>query len=415
MQSLLIFGRQPELSIAEVESLYGPGIIRVINSNSAILDIDPCLLAFDRLGGSIKFAKVLTTLNTDKWPTVKDFLINTAPEQTTKMAKGKMTLGISLIGFNLKVSDINKSGYEIKKAITKTGRNVRYVPHVDSLLLSSAQVIHNKLTGPRGWELIIIKDGKNSIIGQTIKVQDIKAYSKRDYDRPRRDTKVGMLPPKLAQIMINLASGKLSESTRQSICEIPIGKAIPRPKINQTLLDPFCGTGVILQEALLMGYDVYGTDINSRMVDYSKTNIIDWLVTTNPGLKAKITIKQGDATNFNWSDQTIDLIASETYLGPAFNQPIKAKEANDFIKDCNDIITKFLSKLAPQIKSGFRICLAVPAWRTDSQTIIKLPFIDQLDYLGYNEVKFKHAQKTDLIYLRPNQTVARQLLVLTRK
>ena len=45
---------------------------------------------------------------------------------------------------------------------------------------------------------------------------------------------------------------------------------------NALLLDPFCGTGVVLQEALLMGYDVYGTDLEPRMIDYSGANL-DWL------------------------------------------------------------------------------------------------------------------------------------------
>lgn len=65
MQSLLIFGRQPSLGIAEVESLYGPEAIRVVGDKVGIVDVDPCLLAFDRLGGSMKFCKILTTLDTD--------------------------------------------------------------------------------------------------------------------------------------------------------------------------------------------------------------------------------------------------------------------------------------------------------------------------------------------------------------
>jgi hypothetical protein len=39
-------------------------------------------------------------------------------------------------------------------------------------------------------------------------VQDIDAYAERDFERPMRDAFVGMLPPKLAQIMLNLAVGE---------------------------------------------------------------------------------------------------------------------------------------------------------------------------------------------------------------
>jgi hypothetical protein len=36
-------------------------------------------------------------------------------------------------------------------------------------------------------------------------LQDFESYSKRDYGRPARDPRTGSLPPKLAQILINLA------------------------------------------------------------------------------------------------------------------------------------------------------------------------------------------------------------------
>ena len=80
-------------------------------------------------------------------------------------------------------------------------------------------------------------------------MQDIESYTKRDRERPKRDAKVGMLPPKLAQIIINLAAGQLPEEKLQNICDIPLGEPIPRRLLGQTVLDPFCGTGVILQEA----------------------------------------------------------------------------------------------------------------------------------------------------------------------
>ena len=51
MQSLLVLGRQPELGIAELESIYGAAKLKPIGGKAVIVDVDPCLLAFDRLGG----------------------------------------------------------------------------------------------------------------------------------------------------------------------------------------------------------------------------------------------------------------------------------------------------------------------------------------------------------------------------
>src|SRR5690606_35926256 len=128
------------------------------------------------------------------------------------------------------------------------------VPNTE-LMLNSAQVLYNQLTSPLGMELLLVRNGGKILLAQTVAEQDIDAYSARDQQRPKRDAKVGMLPPKLAQIIINLASGKL--------------KLTP----GETLLDPFCGTGVILQEAKLIGYDIYGSDLESRMVKYTKENL----------------------------------------------------------------------------------------------------------------------------------------------
>ena len=261
MQSLLILGRQPELGLAELESIYGSDKLTRAGNQAVIVDVDPCLLAFDRLGGSVKFCKLLTTLETVHWRDIEDFLVKVSPGHSQTMPEGKMTIGLSSIGYDVGIKQLEATALTLKKVIRKTGRSVRVVPN-KAPELNAAQVIHNKLTGTNGWELNLIKDGHRTIIAQTVKVQDIEAYTARDRNRPKRDSKVGMLPPKLAQIIINLAAPRLPEDKLQDICEIPADQEIPRPYLNQTVLDPFCGTGVVLQEAALMGYDSIGTDLD---------------------------------------------------------------------------------------------------------------------------------------------------------
>ncbi|HEY1064174.1 MAG TPA: hypothetical protein VGE30_02630, partial [Candidatus Saccharimonadales bacterium] len=204
MKSLMILGRQAELGIAELESLYGSAVVQPVGSQAAVVDIDPCLLTFDRLGGSQKFCKLLTVLDTNSWKDVEKFLVQTAPGHSQNMPEGKMTLGLSLYDFNETVQRIEATGLTVKKAIKKTGRNVRLIPN-KTHELNAAQVIHNKLTTPTGWELVFVRDNDKVYVAQTVKVQDIDAYARRDRERPARDAKVGMLPPKLAQIIINLA------------------------------------------------------------------------------------------------------------------------------------------------------------------------------------------------------------------
>lgn len=412
MQSLLILGRQPALGLAELESLYGPDKLHLVGQQAVIVDVDPCLLAFDRLGGSVKFCKLLTTLDTTHWRAIEKYLVTVAPGFSQTMPAGKMQLGLSEIGFNVGIRQLEATGLTIKKAVRTTSRSVRLVPNKTSEL-NAAQVIHNHLTGLNGWELYLIKDGQQTIVAQTVKVQDIEAYTRRDRERPKRDTKVGMLPPKLAQIIINLSTGPLPEDKLSSICDIPAGAKIPRPELDQTVLDPFCGTGVVLQEALLMGYNVYGTDLEARMVEYTKANL-SWLSSLYDSLPTGPRLETGDATTHTWQTP-IDFVASETYLGRPFTSLPTPETLAQTISDCNLIIKKFLRNIDSQLQAGARLCLAVPAWQIRPGQFKHLPLIDQIGDLGYNRVRFEHARDTDLLYYREDQIVARELMVITRK
>ena len=408
----MVLGRQPELGLAELESLYGADKLRHVGTQAVIVDVDPCMLAFNRLGGSVKFCKLLTELDTTNWKEIEKFLLQVSPGHSERMPEGKMQLGLSLIGFNVSVKQIEATGLSLKTVIRKTGRSVRLVPNKEPEL-NSAQVLHNHLTGPTGWELIFIKDGGKTVVAQTVKVQDIDSYTLRDRGRPKRDTRVGMLPPKLAQIIINLAAGELPEDKLQNICNIPLGEPIPHTLLNKTVLDPFCGTGVVLQEAALMGYDVYGTDLEPRMIEYTKANLA-WL-NAQYHLEGAydFTFEAGDATTHKW--QNIDFVATETYLGRPFTTTPPAEVLAQTVADCNLIIKKFLQNIHGQLKPGTRLCLAVPAWQTRKNEFKHLPLVDQIEQIGYNRISFEHTGSAPLLYYREDQVVARELLVIVRK
>jgi tRNA G10 N-methylase Trm11 len=338
--------------------------------------------------------------------------VQVSPGHSKRMPEGKMQLGLSLYGFQESVKQIEATGLTLKKVIRKTGRSVRLTPNKETEL-SSAQVFHNHLTGPTGWELVFVRHGSKTYVAQTVKVQDIDSYTLRDRGRPKRDTRVGMLPPKLAQTILNLAVGKLPEDKLESICEIPAGEVVPRPKLEKTVLDPFCGTGVVLQEAVLMGYDVYGTDLEPRMVEYTKLNLA-WL-NANYKLEGsyQFTFEPGDATSHSWKN--VDFVASETYLGRPFTSRPSPEVLAQTMADCNLIIKKFLQNIHAQLKSGARLCLAVPAWQTGKNVFKHLPLVDQIGEIGYNRVSFEHAGNDKLLYYREDQIVTRELMVLTRK
>jgi tRNA G10 N-methylase Trm11 len=246
-----------------------------------------------------------------------------------------------------------------------------------------------------------------------VKVQDIESYTKRDRYRPKRDPRVGMLPPKLAQVIINLAVGKLPEDKLKSICDIPADQTIPPPDLGQKILDPFCGTGVVIQESILMGYETYASDLEQRMIDYTKENIT-WLKERYPTSDNNSEFETADATHHEWK-HVYDFVASEVYLGQPYNHKPTPEILAKNIANCNLIIKKFLQNIGSQINPGTRLCLAIPAWQNSPNDFKHLPLIDQISDLGYNLVSFEHVEHKDLIYYRADQIVARELLIITRK
>jgi len=387
-QSVCILGRQPALGLAELESLYGAKNVHPIGQNAVLLDIASANVDFRRLGGSIKLAKLLTILDTTEWGQIEKYLMMSVVPHTQYLPEGKMNLGLSAYGIAVQPARMNATALSLKKVIKATGRPVRVVPN-KTPDLSSAQVLHNDLTTERSWELLFIRDGKKTYLAQTTDVQNINAYAARDQKRPKRDARVGMLPPKLAQIIINLAN----------------------PAAKSTVLDPFCGTGVVLQEALLMGCNTYGTDLEPRMVEYSDVNL-RWLAEKFRVDSPSVKLAQGDATNYQW--ESFDAIACETYLGRPFSALPAVQILREVMSDVDKIHKKFLQNVARQTKPGFKMCIAVPAWKTD-HGFTHLKTLDNLGELGYTRSVFTHVDSKDLIYHRPEQIVARELVILTRK
>lgn len=417
--SVVILGRQPALGIAELESLYGSNNVVPVGSSAALLHIAPCSIDFARLGGAIRLCKMLAELDTTNWKQIERFLIQVSPGHAATMPEGKMHLGLSVYGLDVSPQQLLATGLNVKKAIQKgSGRSVRLVPN-KTAELNTAQVTHNKLTSRNGWELIFVRNGDKTLIGQTLFVQDIDSYSERDFGRPKRDARVGMLPPKLAQTIINLAigSGEFAAVKDQLSSDMVCMPAEDVQKMHTerrgaTLLDPFCGTGVVLQEALLMGYTVMGTDVEPRMIDYTTQNL-EWLSQKYPDTAGRSTLATGDATTTQWPP--VSMIACETYLGRPFTSTPNPEILAQTMADCNLILKKFLKNLHPQLKPGTRLCLAIPAWQVKTRQFRHLPLVDQIPDLGYNQVRFERVRDTELLYYRPDQIVARELLVITRK
>jgi tRNA (guanine10-N2)-dimethyltransferase len=385
---ICILGRQPALGMAELESRFGDERLSPLGDLAARIDVDADAIPFPLLGSVMKFAAPLATFETVEWSTIVSLTGEKLIELLDALPEGKIKLGVSVYDLPVNLKTLQRSSLELKKTVRSAGRSVRVVPNT-ALELNSAQVIHNRLTTEVGCELLLIRDGRQTHLARTLYVQDIDDYAKRDFGRPKRDSFVGMLPPKLAQTMLNLAQVAPGDH----------------------LLDPFCGTGVVLQEAALMNATLYGTDVSERMVEYTRHNL-NWLKSTYD-IDFVSKLEPADAMTASWN-RPIDRVVCETYLGQPMTTLPDQSKLEKVMHECNDITAKFLVNLRGQLKAGTRCCMAVPAW-FDGHKFKHLPVVDDLEKMGYNRISFKYASNASLVYHREDQVVARELLVITVK
>lgn len=394
MKYVAIAGRQPLISLAEIQALYDKAA-RLVGKKLVFFEINEdgeenISPDVNRLGGSLKLGKFFDT----DFSKFAKFLATAHPE-------GKITLGISDFSKQKKSGLAKQKSMELKRNLARMGRSARVITSNEPEI-SSATAHHNQLGEKAGCFEIFLIDRE---IYLSLGTQNITAYTERDQARPARDAKVGMLPPKLAQILINLC-GKLPEEAR--------------------VLDPFCGTGVVLQEAAIMGYVPYGTDLNERMVEYSKKNL-SWLFNEHNQKRFKIlpdliqkkdqilnAISVGDATSFTWEGE-IDAVAFEGYLGaPMSKPPVDIKFKTEKAK-CREIAIGFLKNITPQIKSGTPVVMALPAWLRENGKYAGLNILDEIQEMGYNFEKFQDLSQSDLLYYREGQIVAREIIVIRKR
>lgn len=431
MQYIFFLGHQPHLSLAEIEAKFGADSIQSFTSTCALLKLskEPNI---DFLGGTTKISEILKVevLQQDYQTQIEKLVLNHLAEQKNE----KLKLGLSIYSAtkNIKLN---------KKFIQGTLENVRQtsktrLPKLNlhtvdpkSAELNTAQIVHSGLLKQRGISLDILicrpgvgRDPINStgesqiILSKTIQAPNLKKYTLRDYGKPKPSGVNGMLPPKLAQILLNLS----------------------KIKPNQTVLDPFCGSGTVLQEALLQNINAIGTDLNPKIIEDAQANLT-WLQRklplprerACPGLVPGVGVRgsqpifklyPADATSYTWPEQ-FDAIVCETYLGtPLSSEPSQAK-LKCIIAECNQIAEKFLQNIQKQITNQ-TIVIALPCWFIQSK-IIKLPVVEKLAALGYNQNKYSKV-KEDLVYHRSgsskkekdqqrNQLVGRDIYILTKK
>lgn len=433
MNYFFILGRTPSLSLLEISTVLKrePSAKILKTGAEAVLISGPNDLRVDNLvhtlGGVIKGGVIVASIEKN-FDAVAAIVARDLAARTER-AIGRITFGLSSYNVSQKPLKGNvpallwHMGIALKKELKEKNVSARFValPRGERAL-SSVVVEKNHLTVQPHAEYALLVGDTFIEVGVTSAVQEFEKYSYRDYGRPYRDMKTGLLPPKLARAMVNIAD-------------------MPR---NVTVLDPFCGFGTILQEALLLGYtNVWGSDIEKKNVRATRENLEWALQEMWRGGTGAITnsrvceIKSGANTKLNntkiklcdakklvscFSKHSVDAIITEPTLGPALTKRMPAVSQKEIVLLCDLYIASFRA-FHDVLKNNGCVVIVFPVWLHHNGNPVFIPCIDDITRIGFinntipSSLKNYFPNKTSrnsLLVARPDARVGRELFVFQK-
>lgn len=305
----------------------------------------------------------------------------------------KFRYGLSTIG---EFKNLKGLLMDTKKLLKEQGISTRFV-NKDFKNLSSAQILGENLVA-RGTDFtLIVTWDKTQYFWKTIWVQDIESYSSRDYGKTR-DMEVGMLPPKLAQIMIHLSWWK-------------------------EVYDPFCGLGTVLIESMLMwNSEVYGSDISKDNIEKTKANI-EFIKYNFKNTLKKSELHILDAREISKFSELkhVDAIVTEWYLGQIFQKySVTEKKLVEEKEQLLSIYNDFFKEL---LKARFQgnIVICFPFWDIKwkyfyfSEIYAIIEKYCKMQTLLPKNSDIKTTKSGSLLYKREDQIVGREIFKLQIK
>lgn len=395
MKHFLIFGTHPRLSLAEFRAI-SPSVPSptLVGHAGVVEDSDwNGSKLMEILGGTVKLGDIVEELPVGD---VDAEHLAELIQRSTNVEN--LDFGFTVFGGTERMQkDLQKMPIALKRALKDRGIRSRWVTSKEGTALSPAAVAKLKLT-EYGTDLVCIIASGTAYIGKTTHVQDADAWSERDYGRPWRDDEAGMLPPKLARIMTNLA----------------------RVAAGETVLDPFCGNGTILMEAALLtkAKRIIGSDLEDRQSVSSQKNL-EWLVehrilTEDDAKRTDIFAADARRVSDRLDPASIHAVISEGMMGP----PLRGHEPRSFIeknaKDISLLWIQTLDHLRPALAKGARLVIVWPSFKTDGG-IARVGLDEEVTRLGYrvvNPLGSWDESNGPLIYHRQGQRVARRIVVL---
>jgi tRNA G10 N-methylase Trm11 len=388
--TIFVSGKNWKLSLSEIASYLTAREtkfqIQYFSKEFFTFNIEQPLEAqvIDDLGGTIKIAqtktKLLTQLlkevfvdkNKQAHKALPQALTSSGIVDDMAKAEGKTLFGVSVYCSEKTLRPLSGTiqrfvGSAIKEELAGYGKKSKFMGFSKdrrAAQLSHVEVLKKHLVENKGEVLVCI--GKDETwLASTVGVHNPFEFQKRDIYKPNQ-RKIFAMPPRLARIMVNLS-------------------ACTQGKV---LLDPFCGVGTILQEALLEKASVVGVDMNSWCVRAAEENL-EWLTREYKLAEAEFRVVQGDVGRLaqKVGQENVDCIVTEPDLGPALRQVPTGPYAQKIIQKLEPLFFGFAENAYRVFKGGGRLALVTPYIVTRSGQAVTMPIGQKLESLGFKRVQ----------------------------
>src|SRR5579863_1508938 len=341
---VLAFGQASVLEIDSVIKTKGlAASITHANANTTLVQAraSDAKILFRALGGCLKFARVLGSSLEEATHNI-ELPFHTKFNWTVSAYNCKQDLYVDTVA---SLKDLLKEKNLGKSKFISPEYRIPDSENIVAAELKAADLQRRIFTRGQeeGLDLIVtepLNDTGHALFAQSVATFDVAGFEERDLGRPYQDP-TRTLSPRIARTIVNIA---LSQGSR-------------------SLLDPFCGLGTILQEALLCGQFVVGVDRDRDLVDKARANL-DWLATKAriKEIERKRKLFPYDAMRISRARlPKIDAIASEPILLPLFKQNPKSLEAQNLIERARANYEKCLPEFSSILShKGDRIALVTP-------------------------------------------------------
>lgn len=385
MRFAFILGHVPVLSSIEakkmIPDLEVEGVIGNVLIGSCSLS-DPSGV-MNRMGGMVKIARFEKRVPLDRLEEVSSSLL------ASRVPEGKITFGVSWFG-GLECSD--RFAMRVKQQLKELGRSVRHVRGKEAVL-NGAELAFNEFGKPGRVELCLVPagDSKEVELFVTEAFQDVGSFVELENVLGARDDRSGVLPLRLAKMLVNISGASPSD----------------------TLLDPFCGSGILVSVAATLGFQtIIASDSTPKAVADTKLNLtnVDEILKTS----ASWNVVQRDVRALSrvTPANSIDSIITEPYLGPQ-TRAANQKE----LEQLTELYHASFKEFRKIVKPGGRVLFIFPVINStqdfdEVQKSIRGMGFQKIDLM--DGIREWFPDEIEPVYSRPRQRVKR-LITLWKK